>query len=592
MNMPYLTRLILTSLLLWGFALKAGDASGQAPPKVDPRSGLLPDLPLTPELPPRPLISGDQPWPEPTAEQKEPTSSFIDSLKGNDAAIEVIVGQGRLLTLNGPIATEDGVAVIAVGDPTMLDFEVLPDQRMLRLTGRRVGVTDLSFVAADGRSYSFEIHISYDLILVTAQLKQIFPDALIQLRQLREHVIVEGQARSPLQVQQILDTITAYLSSVQTNRQTTSRRGSAPAPIPGGADEGYGGQGDLQGEFGPDGEPMDGVGDGAYPGGVDGEPLAPGLAYETGTRPNSRATVVSPQLINLLRVPGSQQVMLKVTIAELNRTAFRAMGVDLSITGNDVFFESLIAGTANISAVFGTDVGIFLNALRNNSVSTILAEPNLVTMSGYPAQFQVGGELAYPVSQFGALNNTIEFKPFGVQLLFVPYVQDEGVIRLTVRPEVSNPDNTLGTTVAGTTVPGIRTRNASTTVELREGQTLAMAGLLNRFTDASTDRVPWIGDLPVIGNVFRNTDHQVQEIELLVLVTPYIVGALDSDQCIPLPGQEIMEPCDLELYLLGRIEGRTGLPYRATTNWDDPLGIIRHQQIEQQHVCGPYGFSK
>ena len=591
--MPSRITLLVTPLLLACLACSARVGHGQTPQRIEPRAGLLPQLPLTPELPPRPLVTPDQPWAQPTEEQGKPTSSFIDSLKGNDAAIEVVVGQGRLLTLSGPLATEDGVAVIAVGDPTIVDFEVLPDQRMLRLTGRRVGVTDMSFVTADGRSYSFEVHVGYDLILVTAQLKQIFPDALIKLHQLREHVVVEGQARSPEQVQQILNTITSYLTSVQTNRSQTSRRGAAPAPMPGTMpDDGFGLDGVPEEEFGPDGEPLLGLDDARLPATEAEAALPLGLAYEGGARPSSRARSAAPQLINLLRVPGSQQVMLKVTIAELNRTAFRAMGVDLLIEGNDLFFQSLVAGTANVSAVFGDEVGVFLNALRNNSVSTILAEPNLVTLSGYPAQFQVGGEFAVPVTQFGTLNNTIEFKPFGVQLLFLPYIQDDGVIRLTVRPEVSNPDDTLGTQVVGTTVPGIRTRNASTTVELREGQTLAMAGLLNRISQGNTDRIPWIGDLPVLGNVFRNTDHEVQEIELLVLVTPQIVGPLDANQCIPLPGQEIGEPCDLELYLLGRIEGRTGLPYRATTNWDDPLGIIRHHHIEKQHVYGDYGFSK
>jgi pilus assembly protein CpaC len=168
------------------------------------------------------------------------------------------------------------------------------------------------------------------------------------------------------------------------------------------------------------------------------------------------------------------------------------------------------------------------------------------------------------------------------------------MIRLTVRPEVSIPDPTLSVSIVpgGDPVPGITTRNASTTVEIREGQTLAIAGLLSRSTTGTTVRVPLLGDLPIVGAFFSETDHDVRETELLVIVTPYMVDSLDSNQCIPLPGQEVMEPCDLELYLLGRIEGRTGLPYRATTNWDDPLGIIRHQQIEQQHVYGPCGFSK
>ncbi len=542
-----------------------------------PRAGVLPAIPLTPEFPSRPLVTAEQPWRTPTPEEQEPTSSFIDSLKGNDSALEIIVAQGRLLSLREPLATEAGVAVIAVGDPTIVDFEVLPDQRMLRLSGKRVGVTDLSFVTADGRSYSLEVHVTYDLVLLSAQLKQVFPNAMIQLQSLREHVVVAGQARSTEQVFQILATVTGYLNSVQTSKSQSSRRGNAPQPIPGST------SGPIP------------LGDEAFPGDAEAAADAPiGLAYESGARANTSATSLAPQVINLLRVPESNQVMLKVTVAELDRQALREIGTDLTIDGHDVFFQNIVAGTGNVTAIFGPEFSMFMKALRTNSVVTVLAEPNLVTLSGYPAHFQSGGEFAVPqASQFGGFGGTI-FKPFGIQLEFIPYILDNGVIRLTVRPEVSNVDETLSVSIiaGGDAVPGLRTRNASTTVELREGQTLAIAGLLNRVTSASTSRLPLLGDLPYVGALFSDTSHDVREQELIVLVTPLIVGGVDANQCIPLPGQEIMEPKDLELYLLGRISGRTGLPHRATTNWDDPLGIIRLQHLEKRHVYGPFGFSK
>lgn len=588
MNMRNRIPILICSLVFCCFSSISREATGQEPAKPVPRTGLIPELPLTPELPPRPLTTEGQPWKAPTGEQQQPTSSFIDSLKANDASIEVVVGQGRLLTLSGPLATEDGVGVIAVGDPTILDFEVLPDQRMLRLTGRRVGVTDLSFVAADGRSHSFEVNVGYDLILVTAQLKQIFPDALINLHQLREHLVVEGQARSPEQVQQILDTLTALLTSMQTSRSQRSTRGAGPAPAPMFSPE----EGEAQdGGLTAEGEPL--YDEGVPVVGEAPDQLPIGLAYEGGERPNLRSTSPAPQLINLLRVPGSQQVMLKVTVAELSRRAFRAMGVDLIIDTEDFFLDSILSGSGNVNAIFnGGEVDILMNALRTNSILTVLAEPNLVTMSGYPAQFLVGGEIPIPVQTNALAANSVDYKEYGTQLVFVPYVQDDGVIRLTVRPEVSRPDPTFIDEIAGLNVTAFVTRNATTTVELREGQTLAMAGLLSQVKEAETSRIPLVGDLPILGNLFRNTEHRVDETELLVLVTPHIVDGLDSNQCIPLPGQEIKEPCDLELFLLGRIEGRTGLPYRATTNWDDPLGIIRLQQIESHNVYGPYGFSK
>ncbi|MGI9469171.1 MAG: type II and III secretion system protein family protein [Rubripirellula sp.] len=534
-----------------------------------PRAGLKPSLPLVPEFPTRPGETPAKPWRDKlTAEEQEPSSSFIDSIKVNDAAIEVVLGQGRLITLAAPLANEDGVPVIAIANPSIVDFEILPKQRMLRLVAKAIGVTDLSFISADGESHSFEIHVTYDTVLLKAQLRQIFPTAILNLKQLREHLIVEGQARSPEQVQQILTTIEAYLSSIQLNETPTSRSGVQQDQVVGVGQEEVPPQGgnDIQEN--------------------------PRVAFEPGERAQTSSSLTRPQLINLIRVPGSQQVMLKVTVAELNRTALREMGVNLKL-GN--FFENTVIGSGNTTIAFGDDVTMIMKALRSNSVATVLAEPNLVTLSGFPATFQSGGEFPVPQSsQFGGFGGTM-FKDFGVQLSFTPFIQENGIIRLTVSPEVSNVDKSLSVAViaGGDAVPGVRTRNTSTTVELRQGQTLAIAGLLNRETNGNTNRLPVLGDIPILGTFFSSTSHQVQaEQELMVTVTPYIVGALDSDQCIPLPGTEVMEPSDLEVFLLGRISGRTGLPYRSTTNWDDPLGCIRQQRLEKNNVYGPYGFSE
>ena len=241
---------------------------------------------------------------------------------------------------------------------------------------------------------------------------------------------------------------------------------------------------------------------------------------------------------------------------------------------------------------------IFLRALRQNNVATILAEPNLVTLDGHVAHFQSGGEFPVPVAQMGggAGNNSVEFKPFGVQLAFIPYIQDDGVIRLHVEPEVSTVDEDLGVTLIqnGSPVPGVRTRNASTTVELRQGQTLAIAGLLNREVDGSTARIPFLGDLPYLGPLFGATRHQTIEQELLVLVTPYLVSPRDADQCLPVPGDSIMEPNDLEFYLMNRIEGRTGRVHRSATQWDNPFhpsDYCIQMGLEQSYMLGPVGLT-
>ena len=189
--------------------------------------GLRPQLPTVPVRDPRLNLGAgaEQRWQTGrTGDDKLPVGSFFDTLEANDSALEVVVGQGRLLTTKADIASGQGTAVIAVGDPTILDFQVLPNPRMIRLVGSRAGVTDLSIMMADGQACSFEVHVVYDLQLLRAQLKQIFPDAYLQLAQIREHLVVEGQARSPAQVTQILQTIDAYLASVQVSREVSGQR--------------------------------------------------------------------------------------------------------------------------------------------------------------------------------------------------------------------------------------------------------------------------------------------------------------------------------------------------------------------------------
>jgi pilus assembly protein CpaC len=330
-------------------------------------------------------------------------------------------------------------------------------------------------------------------------------------------------------------------------------------------------------------------------------------------------------------VPGSQQVLLKVRVAELNRSAARQIGVNFlgvdpatgAIVGtqiaNPVTASGTIGSTGGGGAARGlvgmaqapvttatTVFGIFqdanfeftLNALRRNSMLRVLAEPNLVALSGHPATFLAGGEFPVPVPQAGsagaAATITVQFREFGVRLSFVPLVLGDEVIRLSVAPEVSAIDFAVATTLVagGSPVPGLTTRRAQTTVELRQGQTLAIAGLLQLSLDGSTARIPGLGDLPILGPFFSNTTSNRVEKELVVLVTPYLVEPMARDQVPPVPGDEVKEPNDLEFYFLSRIEGRTGKDFRSTTAWDDPLRLFRLIQLERKYIDGSCGFSK
>jgi pilus assembly protein CpaC len=340
---------------------------------------------------------------------------------------------------------------------------------------------------------------------------------------------------------------------------------------------------------------------------------------------NAQSAIAPLQVLNLIRVPGAHQVLLKVRVAELNRTALRQIGGDLlainprtgaivgtqiggagvtgtaAAAGRNTLTGAATTATSALTTGFGIfqegDFAIFLSALRRNSVLKILAEPNLVALNGQVATFLDGGEYPVPVPQFGAgagaATVTVQFKQFGVQLGFLPFILDDDVIRLTVDPEVSEIDFSVATTLVpgGSPVPGLTTRRTHTTVELRAGQTLMISGLLQLTLAGNTGRIPGLGDLPVLGPFFSNTSATRAEKELVVLVTPYLIEPMNPDQVPPTPGDEVNEPNDLELYFLNRIESRTGRDFRSTTKWDDPLHIRDLIHLESKNVCGPCGFA-
>ncbi len=241
---------------------------------------------------------------------------------------------------------------------------------------------------------------------------------------------------------------------------------------------------------------------------------------------------------------------------------------------------------------------MLIQALRWNQLLKILAEPNLVALNGQRANFLAGGQFFIPVQQSaGTSSGTggISAQPvdFGVRLEFLAHILDNDVIRLTVDPEVSQPDFTLATSfvAGGLPTPGLNKRSAHTTVELKQGQTLAIAGLMSLTMDGSTTRIPGLGDLPILGPFFSNTTGSRTEKELVVLVTPYLVEPMNPDQVGPTPGDEVNGPTDMEFYLMNRIEGRTGRDYRTTTEYDDATRTVRCLlRLHEQHVRGPYGY--
>jgi pilus assembly protein CpaC len=323
-------------------------------------------------------------------------------------------------------------------------------------------------------------------------------------------------------------------------------------------------------------------------------------------------------------VPGSQQVLLKVRVAELNRTGMRQLGTDFLWTNTTerMAIGSQIGGSsvattatstsgflthlANLSlspttTLFGIfdkgDFAIFFGALRKNGLVKILAEPNLVALNGHTASFLAGGEFPVPVPQTGGggitPTITVLFKEFGVKLNFVPTILDGDVVRLVVDPEVSSIDRAIGTTLVpgGSVVPGLDTRKAHTVVELREGQTLAIAGLLQLEVDATTTRYPWLGDLPVVGPFFSSTNNLRTEKELIILVTPHLIEPMEDGQVPSLPGAEVGEPNDLEFYIFNRIESVSGRDTRSTVGYDITLPMMQALfHLDNHYVRGPVGY--
>jgi pilus assembly protein CpaC len=588
-----------TAVIEQGAPPAAKEPARGEPGRLLPSEQLPPPRPLAgpaglplrqPALGTNPGVMGGTPVP--TKKDLEEISRFVKEVVDPRSTLDLIQGRARLVILK-----ETPKRVQIANEDTAVFNLVTPKE--ITLIGKAVGVTVLNLWFADPNDNTKDKVLSYMVRVLPdpetklrleatykaleVEINKSFPDSVVHLKLVGDKVLVTGQARD------IADA-TNIMKLVRANADEKHKHDGdkiAPANFPGQAPR---------------------IDDPT-------NPLAtPGL--------DSYQSFGSSNVINMLRIPGEQQVMLKVTVAEVNRQAARSIGLNFSINNNSGLrvFESRVGNIAGIGGGlnFGLGTGavnqavnnvtglvnnnlpvsldngqinLAINALRTLNYAKSLAEPNLVALNGQTATFQAGGQFPVPVTTgytSGGLQG-VNFIPFGVQLNFTPYITDKDRIRLNVAASVSARDITSGTSIGGGFVSGLNTRTFQTTVELREGQTLAVAGLIqnNMGTDAS--RIPFLGDLPILGRFGSFDRTSAGEQELVVLITPELVHPMDAKEVPPLPGSDLFEPSDVEFYLLGRLESRRSYDYRSPV-MNDIGRMSRYHRCEQLYIFGPSGF--
>lgn len=539
-----------------------------------------------------------------TNEARSREKTLIAEVREPELRLEVDPRTSKIIRTTKPIAR------ISVTAPGILEATQLGPAE-LELIGLLPGETALTlwFADPDGRPgremLRYLVRVSTDEAAeerrrieyraLERRIQELFPDSYVRLFSVGDKLIVRGQARDSREAGEILQLIADEFGDVDGDATGRGRDGYGYGPFGYGgyAGYGYGGYGGYGG-FGY------GYGGQGYGYGYGGGPW--GRGGNRGWGGGWGAGYVAPNIINMLDVPGEKQVLLKVRVAEISRSALREIGSRLNMNFGDFSFGTNLGINGAFSAVLSTqDLRLTLEALSTNAYSKVLAEPNLVTLSGHSAYFIAGGEFAVPtvVGVEGVSAVTRNFRSFGTQLRFTPTVLDKDRIRLEVQPSFSNLDNE--NTVEG--VPGLQTRAVETTVDLREGQWLAIAGLIQDQQEGSKSRVPYLGDVPFLDLLFSKRRVKRDETELLVLVSPELVHPLEPEEApLILPGMEVTEPDDCAFFFAGDYEGRGDCQHRSTVWPIVQRGHLQsrqefkrqpaYQASEQRYIQGPHGFSE
>ncbi len=549
--------------------------------------------------------------PKPSPKTAEKIDKYIGPFIDPEANLVLISGQTRLLVL------KETPKRIQVANEGVFTYELVGKDQLI-MQGRAVGNSSMTFWFPDPKDATKEEILTYYVRVLPDpeerermerhykvlqdQINCAFPDSVICLHLVADKVVVTGEAKDIAEAAQIMRILRSNRRNFGGNaRNRNAQRLPTDRPA-------------------ADRLPDDPTED-------PGEELTPG---------DDNYVLRSDELVvNQMRIPGEQQVQLSVIVAEVNRSATRSIGVNFTVlndAGQAVFAQATgnlasgglaggggtgfgvsaaLSGQGFVPGIPGIAPGaggfnnlpasldngqlrLAISALRNLNYAKYLAEQSIVTVNGKPGTFRAGGEYPLPViaNNFGGNSLTgVEFQPYGVDVSFTPYITDRDRIRLQMQASISAISPTGGSTnIGGSQVPNFNRRSFSNVIELRDGQTLAVAGLIQSDWTGQGSRVPLFGDLPVIGRLAAFDRVSAGEQELVMLVTADLVHPLDKKQRPGLPGKDMYEPTDIEFYLLGRLESHGQVDWRSPvrTDWQR-LRDYRH--METTYITGPSGHS-
>lgn len=415
----------------------------------------------------------------------------------SETPVSTFVGKSKLIQLTTPVSR------VAVGDTRIADYKVVSPTELFVL-GKAVGTTNLILWQRGGKSIGVDVTVSVDVAPLEKVIAKQFPNEKdIVVSSASGSIVLGGYVSDAVVADTVVNLAEAHMRNL--NRYLT-----------GGFKETGG----------------------------------------TTAAPNPATAMV--QIVNMMKVRDPQQVMLEVRVAEVSKELMDRLGVGFTAKSGDVRWNVLSgpasAGTSLVEILRSGGLKGTIDAERNDSLVKILAEPNIVATSGQEGSFLVGGRIFIPVPQPGVGNTiTLVEREYGVGLKFVPTVLDGGRINLKVAPEVSEFSNEKKFTELSTTPPVFTTRRASTTVQLKDGEHLVIGGLMRDNMTATVKAVPILGQLPILGALFRSTEYRSNKTELVIVVSPSLVKA--TPQAPELVTDKFVPPSRSEVFIGGKLEG-------------------------------------